>query len=128
MRVFANICSSDLEQSKQFYIELLGLEVKFESDWYIQLCAPGQEGVEYGLIKRDHPLVPQAYQQAPTGMYMTFVVPNVDEIYRKAQDVGFCIVQAPKNEFYGQRRLLVKDRDGCLLDISSPYSQTASES
>jgi uncharacterized glyoxalase superfamily protein PhnB len=57
-------------------------------------------------------------------MYVTFVVPDVDLVYEKALTMGLRIVQAPRNEFYGQRRFLTVDPNGCLIDICSPVSET----
>lgn len=122
MRILTNICSDNLQESKAFYVELLGLQVKYDSDWYIQLCVPDNPEVEYGIIQRDHALVPDAYRQKPTGMYVTFVVADVDATYAKALEMSVPIVQAPRNEFYGQRRFLTQDPNGCLLDICSPYT------
>ena len=121
MRILTNICSNDLPKSKRFYVELLGLKVKYSSDWYIQLCSPENLEVEYGIILQDHELVPKAFQQAPSGMYVTFVVNNVDVIYEKALELNIPIIQKPKNEFYGQRRFLTQDPNGCLIDICSPW-------
>ena len=121
MRILTNICSDDLASSKEFYVALLGLEVKYESDWYIQLCVPGNTEIEYGLIKRDHELVPTQFQKQPTGMYVTFVVPDVDVAYQNAVNMGAPILQEPRNEVYGQRRFLTLDPNGCLLDICSPW-------
>ena len=120
MRILTNICSDDLQKSKNFYIELLGFNVKYDSDWYVQLCSPENSEVEYGIIKRNHELVPREYQNSPTGMYVTFVVSDVDVIYEKALNMRLSILQEPRNEFYGQRRFLVKDPNGCLVDICSP--------
>jgi len=120
MRILTNICSNNLEESKNFYTQLLSLNVKYDSDWYIQLCSPEDSEIEYGIIQRNHELVPIEYQNSPNGMYVTFVVSNVDHIYDKALDMGIPIIQEPKNEFYGQRRFLTKDPSGCLIDICSP--------
>ena len=121
MRILTNICSEDLQKSKEFYVELLGFNVKYDSDWYVQLCSPEDPEIEYGIIQRNHELVPLEYQSTPTGMYVTFVVNDVDLTYKKALDMGLAIFQEPRNEFYGQRRFLVKDPNGCLLDICSPW-------
>ncbi len=120
MRILTNICSNKLQESKNFYVELLKLQVKYESDWYIQLCVPETE-IEYGIIQQDHELVPEHYQQSLTGMYVTFVVENVDTTYQNALAMGLPIVQEPRNEFYGQRRFLTEDPNGCLVDICSPW-------
>jgi len=121
MKILTNICASDLQKSKSFYIELLGLNVKFDSDWYVQLCLPDKPEIEYGLIKQNHELVPKEYQHNPNGMYVTFVVSDVDETYKKAVKMNIPIIQEPRNEFYGQRRFLVKDPNGCLIDVCSPW-------
>jgi len=121
MRILTNICSDDLEKSKKFYIDLFGFKVKYDSDWYVQLCSPDNSELEYGIIKRNHELVPSEYQFKPNGMYVTFVVPDVDVTYGKALELGLPIVQEPKNEFYGQRRFLTQDPNGCLIDVCSPW-------
>lgn len=121
MRILTNICSDDLQRSKKFYIDLLGFKVKYDSDWYVQLCSPDNSDIEYGIIKRDHELVPSEYKNKPNGMYVTFVVPDVDVTYKKALDMSAPIVQEPRNEFYGQRRFLTKDPNDCLVDICSPW-------
>ncbi len=121
MRILTNICSDDLKKSKDFYVELLGLEVKYDSDWYVQLCSPENPGIEYGIIRRDHGLVPSEYQNKPSGMYVTFVVPDVDATYKKALEMNIPIFQEPRNEFYGQRRFLTQDPSGCLIDVCSPW-------
>ena len=121
MRILTNICSADLAKSKEFYLALLGFNVKYDSDWYVQLCSPHDTDIEYGIIQRDHELVPREYQDTPTGMYVTFVVEDVDATYRKALDMNVTILHEPRNEFYGQRRFLAKDPDGCLIDICSPW-------
>jgi catechol 2,3-dioxygenase-like lactoylglutathione lyase family enzyme len=122
-RILTNICADDLAACRDFYVRLLGFVVKYDSDWYVQLGSPGHLELEFGIVKRTHDLVPKAYQTAPGGMYMTFVVPDVDEVYKKAQEMGAKIVQEPRNEFYGQRRFLVLDPAGCLIDVCSPWSE-----
>ena len=123
LRIFTNICSRDLEASKAFYTELLGLEVKYDSDWFVQLGSPTDPSLEFGLIRQDHELVPNTYRNDPNGMYITFVVPDVDASYVRAVGLGAEIIQEPKNEFYGQRRFLVKEPSGCLVDICSPWEE-----
>jgi catechol 2,3-dioxygenase-like lactoylglutathione lyase family enzyme len=119
-RILINICSDRLAESREFYVALLGVEVNYDSDWYVQLRCPHRAGLEFGIIQRTHELVPMQYRSAPTGMYVTFEVDDVDAVYRQAQAMNLSILQEPKNEFYGQRRFLTVDPNGCLLDICSP--------
>jgi catechol 2,3-dioxygenase-like lactoylglutathione lyase family enzyme len=120
-RILTNICSDDLAASRDFYVALLGFEVNYDSDWYVQLRCPTNHALEFGIIARTSTLVPAAFQKAPTGMYVTFVVPDVDAVHAKARAMGLAIVQEPKDEFYGQRRFLTVDPNGCLIDVCSPW-------
>lgn len=119
-RLLTNLCSDRLGESRDFYVSLLGFEVNFDSDWYVQLRSPSHPELELGLMARSSELVPLRFQQAPTGMFITFVVPDVDAVYAKALALGIPILQEPRNEFYGQRRFLTVDPNGCLIDIGSP--------
>ncbi len=121
MRILTNICSDNLQKSKSFYVELLGFKVKYDSNWYVQLCSTENDEIEYGIIQKDHELVPEEYQQKPNGMYVTFVVEDVDLIYQRALQMNIKVLQEPRNEFYGQRRFLTQDPNGCLIDICSPW-------
>ena len=103
-RLLSNISSDRLQESRDFYADLLGMEVAFESDWYIRLHSPTNPGLELGIIQRDHPLLPADWRAVPVGMYLTFVVDNVDDIHARAVVRGLPIVQPPRDEFYGQRR------------------------
>lgn len=46
-------------------------------------------------------------------------LPDCDVLFERAKAMGVEIIQEPKNEEYGQRRFLVVDPDGLLVDVSS---------
>jgi len=48
------------------------------------------------------------------------VVNNADDVFNIAIKENFEIVEEPTNTSYGQRRLLLKDPNGMLVDVSSP--------
>lgn len=110
---------ADLRRSKTFYGDLLGFKPGFEADWIVQLSDPENESIELMLQLRTHDLIPKAFQKAPQGSSIAFVVADCDVLYKKAQSMGLEIIQEPKNEHYGQRRFLTVDPDGLLVDISS---------
>lgn len=119
-RLIPNICSTKLVESREFYTRLLDLGVTFDSDWYVQMASAEGSGLELGILRQDHDLIPEAFQNSPQGLYLTFVVDDVDAVYANAQAMNLEIVQPPTDEFYGQRRLLITDPNGLLLDISAP--------
>ncbi|MEL6132634.1 MAG: VOC family protein [Bacteroidota bacterium] len=117
-RLMFNICSDDLEKSRAFYVRLFDLKVNFESDWFIQLQDKSQP-FEIGIVDRQHEIIPDGYRSLPAGTYLTFVVDDVEVQHQIALQAGDEIIAAPHDTFYGQRRLLLKDPNGLLVDISS---------
>ncbi len=118
-RILTNLCSHNLQESKEFYTSLFDLRVDFESDWFVHLISEGRE-LELGILQASHELVPEEFRGEPAGMYITFVVDDAMAIYEKAKALGFHIAKEPELTFYGQKRMLLKDPAGVLLDVSSP--------
>jgi len=117
-RIMTNICSDKLKESKHFYTKLFDFNVDYDSDWFIHLISKDKK-LELGIIDRSNELVPAEFQTNPQGFYITFVVENVDKVLTIAESEKFEIVSPPTDTFYGQRRLLLKDPNGALVDISS---------
>ncbi|MEL6558820.1 MAG: VOC family protein [Bacteroidota bacterium] len=117
-RLITNICTDDVQSSKYFYTKILDFQVAFDSDWYVQLIAT-DKSYELGLISRSSEVIPVDYQKQPQGFYLTFVVDSADDVYEISKEEGFEVIEEPTDTFYGQRRLLLKDPDGTMVDISS---------
>ncbi len=118
-RLLTNVCSQDLESSKGFYTSLFAFRVEYDSDWFIHLISEGKE-LELGIILEDHEAVPTQVRSKISGVYLTFVVEDVDALYGKAKLLGCEISQSPENTFYGQRRMLLVAPEGTVCDVSSP--------
>ncbi|PKH52262.1 hypothetical protein CXF68_16870 [Tenacibaculum sp. Bg11-29] len=118
-RIMTNICSDNLPESRNFYTKLFDFNVDFDSDWFIHLISKDKK-LELGIIDRTNDIVPKDFQDNPQGFYVTFVVDSADEIFQIAESENFEIISEPTDTFYGQRRLLLKDPNGVLVDISSP--------
>lgn len=118
-RLLINICSSNLPKSKAFYTTLFDFKVEFYSDWFIQLVSQDQ-GLELGIIDAKNEIVPKMAQGSTSGFYITLVVDNADDIFNLAKEHQFIVLQEPKDTSYGQRRLVIQDPDGTVVDVSSP--------
>ena len=118
-RIMTNICSDSLQESKNFYIKLFDFNVDYDSDWFVHLISNDKQ-LELGIIDRKNEIVPEETRNHPQGFYVTFVVDNVDQLFEIAKTENFDILKAPADTFYGQRRLLLKDPNGTVVDISSP--------
>ena len=119
-RLITNICSDNPEETKMFYTTLFNLQVEYDSDWFIQLKSKDHGGFELGIIDRSNALVPDEFQTPPNGFYLSFVVDSADDVFETSKSKGYTIIKEPHDTFYGQRRLLLKDPSGSLVDVSSP--------
>lgn len=114
-----NICSSKLAESKSFYAKLFDMKVEYDSDWFVHLISEDRQ-LEIGIIDPTHEIVPGDLNQNPQGFYLTFVVDSADEVFAVAESNAFEVVSAPADTFYGQRRCVLKDPNGTVIDVSSP--------
>ncbi len=113
-----NICSDNLQESKAFYTKLFDFNIGYDSDWFVHLASPDGK-LELGIIDRTNNIVPKAVQNNPQGFYLTFVVDDADKLFEIAKAEQFEVVEPPTDTSYGQRRLLLKDPNGTMVDISS---------
>ena len=124
-RSFTNVLSGDVQKTSAFYENLLGMTRHFDSDWFVILTHEGIEGLEFGILQRDHAIVPPDIRAAPAGIIITFVVTDCDEVYRRAVAAKASVVEPPTDMAYGQRRMLLRDPDGTVLDVSAPSAAMA---
>lgn len=100
-------------------MSLFDFRIDYDSDWFVHLVSEGRE-LELGLISESHEVVPDEVKGKPSGVYLTFVVKDVDEFYQKTLELGYKVIQAPEITLYGQKRMLIVAPEGTVCDISSP--------
>ena len=118
-RLFPVIYSEKLEETKQFYCQLLGFQVEFDSDWFVNLAGGANGGLEIGIQRFDHELIPEAYQAVAKGLSLALEVDDVDAVYasfRERED----LVAHIADEEYGQRHFMCVDPNGVLVDVGMP--------
>lgn len=119
-RTFTSILCENQARTASFYEQLLGMERHADFGWFIILTHQNMPGLEFGLVDRAHETVPSELASAPAGVIITFVVDDVAQSFGLARTMGAEIVQEPTDLFYGQRRMLLRDPEGTIIDISSP--------
>lgn len=118
-RSFYSIFSTDLARARDWYVALFNYRVEFASDWFIHLQDAANPSLEVGIIAGAHEIVPEQFRALSAGGMLTLVVDDVDALHRQAVALGVDVVEEPRDLFYGQRRLLLTDPDGLLVDVSS---------
>lgn len=122
-RVLFNVLCQNLEHCVAFYRELAGLELLYESDWYVVLTPPGQQNVQIGLIDQVSEFAPRHAWGEHFGSFLTLVVDDVFETVERARTMGVEVIEEPVALPYGQTRALIRDPNGMVMDISTPTEQ-----
>ncbi|MBB5516062.1 catechol 2,3-dioxygenase-like lactoylglutathione lyase family enzyme [Rubricella aquisinus] len=119
-RAFTNILTDDVDGTASFYESLLGLRRSGDFGWFVLLAHPDMPAFELGVLDNSHETIPSGHDALPGGTMLTFVVDAVEAIHKTASELGVEIVQAPTDLSYGQRRVLLRDPNGTLVDVSAP--------
>lgn len=118
-RLLVNILTEQLSATADFYTRYFDFKVDFDSDWFIHLISK-KNSLEIGLIDPNSEVVPKEVSTKAGGYYLTLVIDDVDALFRKLEADGVNVLQAPHDTFYGQRRLVIKDMNNVIIDVSSP--------
>lgn len=124
-RVLFNVLVKDMAASVDFYRRIVDLQPIYESDWFVVLTPAGQPNVQIGLIDQVSEFAPRHAWGNHEGAYMTFVVDNVFGALEAAREMGVEVIEEPVALEYGQTRLLVRDPNGMILDLSTPTTELA---
>jgi len=118
-RCFTNILSENVDSTAKFYESILNMKRHFDSDWFVILTHDELNDFEFGILQRQNDIVPEAIRKAPAGVIVTFVVSDCDVVYERASKLDNVVIEPPTNMPYGQRRILLRDPDGTIIDVSS---------
>jgi len=116
--MMTNLFTDDLDATRRLFEELLGFKVEFEADWFVSMRAP--TGGQLGVMAHTSEFIPKPHQRLPQGVMITTVVDDVEHMFAAAKALKLNILEAPRDLPYGQRRMLLLDASGALVDVSSP--------
>lgn len=118
MKLNAGIITEKLQETKEFYTEVLDFGVSFENEFYILLHTPDQSA-EISFLQPNHPSQKSIFQSAFSGkgVYLTIEVDNVDEVYKQLKSKGVQMEIEIRNEPWGDRHFAIKDPNGIGIDI-----------
>jgi glyoxylase I family protein len=106
------IVVSDLERSRRFYTEILGLQVTVETDGYLRLSGDG--GFSIGMEQRPPD------QVGGRGIEIVVLVDDVDRRYQEMTANGAVFSGPPADQEWGARHAWLHDPDGYPISIFTP--------
>ena len=109
----------DVAATAAFYIQHFGFAPVFESDWYVQLRG-GDRQNELAIIGFDHESIPPAGRQPTSGLILSLEAADAAADAVRLADAGVPIVQALRDEVFGQRHFIAADPNGIFVDVITP--------
>jgi len=113
LRVVPNITTDCLEDSREFYTKLFGVEVAMDMDWIVTLVSPENPVAQISLVQG------KRSKSAPQGVTLTIEVADVDDIHTRAITLGYEILYPLTDEPWGVRRFHVQDPNGVVINVMS---------
>ena len=110
-RIVPDICSNDLEKSKQFYGDFLGLKLVMDMDWILCFASESNQTAQINILPNDNKDVTNA------NVFITIEVFEIDAAYEKAIANNYEIVYPITNEPWKVRRFFMKDPNGVTINI-----------
>jgi len=115
----------DLQRSKVFYHEVLGLSVEFEDDVSVGFKI---EGLAFHVLQVDRARVqlqgePSATPGAGATAFLTHFTYDVDALHADLVKQGIRFFQRPTDQPWGMRTAYFKDPDGHVWEIAQPLGR-----
>jgi predicted enzyme related to lactoylglutathione lyase len=110
-RIVANITADSIPEVKRFYSELFGLNTAMDLGWIVTLASRESAVTQMSIMNEGGSGTP-----VPD---LSIEVDNVDEVYRRAREMGCKVVHDLTDEPWGVRRFFISDPTGKLLNVLS---------
>jgi catechol 2,3-dioxygenase-like lactoylglutathione lyase family enzyme len=108
-RIVANFAATDVAKAKQFYAEVLGLEVVMDQGWIVTLAASTTMTPQITIASEGGSGTP-----VPD---ISVEVDDLDEALRRVRAFGLVVEYGPVSEPWQVRRFYVHDPLGRLVNI-----------
>jgi catechol 2,3-dioxygenase-like lactoylglutathione lyase family enzyme len=111
-RAVPNIRSDRPAETRDFFVDLLGLEVAMDLGWIVTVASPTDPAVQVSIISNDDPAAPG----------ISVGVADVDAVHAKAVERALDIVYPIRDEDWGVRRFMLREPSGTIVNVVSHRS------
>ena len=117
-RILPNISSNKMDESKDFYLNFIGLNLVMDMHWVLTFASPSNPTAQINIVKSDNLFVSNDH------VTISVEVSDVDNLYEKAKKLNYEITYPLTNEPWGSiRRFWVKDPNGITLNLMAHIEQ-----
>ncbi len=106
-RAVPNIRAQRPEETRDFFVGLLGLEVAMDLGWIVTLASPTNPSAQITIIANDDPSAPG----------ISVGVADVDAVHARAVEQGLDIVYGLRDEEWGVRRFMLREPSGTVVNV-----------
>ena len=111
-RAVPNISSDQPAETKEFFVDLLGLEVAMDLGWVVTLASPTNPRAQVTIIGNDDPAAPG----------ISVEVDDVDAVHTRVVERGLEIAYPLRDEEWGVRRFMLREPSGTIVNVLSHRS------
>ena len=104
-----NIQSDRPEETREFFVDLLGFEVAMDLGWVVTVTSPANPSVQMNIISNDDPSAPG----------ISVGVDDVDAVHARAVEKGLEIAYSLRDEEWGVRRFMLREPSGTIVNVVS---------
>jgi predicted enzyme related to lactoylglutathione lyase len=108
-RAVPNLRSESPEESRDFFVELLGFEPAMDLGWVITVASPDNRSAQVTIISSDDPAAPG----------ISIGVDDVDAVHARAVERGYEIAYPIRDEGWGVRRFMLREPGGTMVNVVS---------
>jgi uncharacterized glyoxalase superfamily protein PhnB len=108
-RAVPNIKSDRPAETRDFFVDLLGLEVAMDIGWVVTVASPTNSSVQVNIISNGDMAAPG----------ISVGVADVDAVHAKAVEHGLDIVYPIRDEEWGVRRFMLREPSGTVVNVVS---------
>jgi catechol 2,3-dioxygenase-like lactoylglutathione lyase family enzyme len=108
-RAVPNIRSDRPEETREFFVGLLGFEVAMDLGWVATVASPDNRSAQVTIIGNGDPAAPG----------ISVDVDDVDAVHARAVEQGYEIAYPLRNEEWGVRRFMLREPSGTLVNVVS---------
>jgi len=112
------ITAKNVAAQRDFYVTHFAAEVAFEANWFVYLVLPAGDGRGLAFMTPDHPSRPPGPEPFDgKGMILTVQVEDAAAAFAALTASGAPVTYPIADEPWGQRRFMVRDPAGVLIDV-----------
>ena len=111
-RIVPNIFSLDVENSKQFYMGFLEMELVMDMEWILTFASKDNPSSQISILQFD-----KKGQLDNSATFLSIEVSDIDKLYERAIKQSIEIIYPITDEPWGVRRFFVKEPNGATINL-----------